>query len=133
MLNERGDIEAALFVAERLCQGNLSDKRVTGDRLPLEILDTVGTIYRSAGRFDETIALFQEATQRYAKEPQVRLHLGRAYAGRRQYAAAAEQLNLAVTLAEEKARAALDPAEEAKYQGFAAEARQVLKELPGKS
>jgi tetratricopeptide (TPR) repeat protein len=97
LLNERGDIEAALFVADRLCRGDLSDKRVTGDRLPLEILDTVGTIYRSAGRFDEAIVLFQEATQRYAKEPQVRLHLGRAHAGRRQYAAAAEQLTLAVT------------------------------------
>jgi tetratricopeptide (TPR) repeat protein len=111
----------------------LSNKPLSGDRLSLEVLDTLGTIYRSAGRFDQAALLFEEAVKRYAKEPQVLLHLGRAYAGRKQYAAASAQLNLAAALADEKALAASDAEQKAKYQACAAEARRALKELPGRS
>jgi len=133
LLQERGEIQEALEVAERLRRGPFSDKARSGDRLPLEFLDTLGTIYRSAGQFDRAAALFQDAAKRYAKEPQVCLHLGRAYAGLRQYPAASAQLNLAASLAEEKALAARDAAAKAKYQAMAAEARRALSELPRRS
>lgn len=129
VLYERGETKAALSVAERLRRGSFSDKPVSGDRLPLEILDTLGTIYRGTGQFDQAAGLFQEAAKRYTKEPLVLLHLGRAYAGLRQYAAATVQLNLAATLAEEKAKVTADAAEKAKYQAMAEEARKAMKDL----
>jgi tetratricopeptide (TPR) repeat protein len=133
LLHERGDIDEALLVADQLCRANFSNKPITGDRLPLEILDTVGTIYRSAGRFDVVVELFQQAARRYGKEPQVLLHLGRAYAGMRQYVLATAQLSLAATAAEERAQAAPDAAAKARWQALAAEAREALKELPGQT
>lgn len=129
LLQERGDFEGALAMAERLRWGHYGDKPLSGDRLPLEYLDTLGTVYRSKGQFRAAAELFDQASKRYAKEPLVFLHLGRDYAGLKQYPLARVQLNRAATLADERAKEVTDAAEKAKYQALAAEARNALKDL----
>ena len=58
----------AMTVAVQLRSTNFGNKPISGDRLPLEVLDTLGTIYRAAGQFDLVAKVYNEAASRYGKE-----------------------------------------------------------------
>ncbi len=120
---ERGEHEAALAIVQRLRQGRYSQTLVTGERLSLEFLDTLGIVYRDAGRHKEAIQLFQEALRRYAGEPEIYLHLGRAYAGLGKPRDAVETLSRAVRLAEERAESSAAMSVKTRWLDIAAEAR----------
>jgi lipopolysaccharide biosynthesis regulator YciM len=81
LLNERGESKAAAAIVDKLRTGMASGKPITGDRLPLEFLDTAGVVYRAVGRNEDAAKLFEEASQRYADEPQVYAHMARSQAG----------------------------------------------------
>lgn len=132
LAQERGEPEAALAVVEQMRQGKYSRKPVSGDRLPLDVLDTMGEVYRGAGRYRDAVELFSEASQRYPDEPRVFLHLGRSYAGLKEYRAALDSLTRASRLATEQADGITDPRRRAELQAVADEARRDQLKLQGK-
>src|SRR5262249_31310014 len=103
-------------------QGRYSRKSVSGDRLPLDLLDTFGLVYREARHHKEAVELFTEAARRYGDEPRIYLELGRSYSGARQDRVALGHLNRAARLATEKADGSRDPRRKAQLLGVAEEA-----------
>src|SRR5262249_51517357 len=99
---ECSEPDAALAILERLRQGRYSKVSITGDRLSLEFLEALGVVYHDAVRHKESVQLFQEALRRYAAEPEIHLHLGRAYAAVGKPREALDALQRAVRLAEER-------------------------------
>jgi predicted Zn-dependent protease len=100
LLSQERDSQAeALAVLRQVCQGRYSHRPLSGDRLPLDLLDTMGVVFRSARRNEDAVKLFREAARRYKDEPRVFLHLARAYAGLQQYQAASENFDRAARLA----------------------------------
>jgi tetratricopeptide (TPR) repeat protein len=128
---ERGESAAALAVIKQVNLGRHSRKPLPGDRLPLYLLDTMGIVYRHACQFEEAVTLFQGAARRYTDEPQIWLHLGRSYAGMRQYRLAIDSLTRATRLAVEQADGARDPLRKSQLQAVAEEARQDQQRLRG--
>lgn len=126
---ERKEPEKALAIMQQVRTGRYSKKLVSGDRLPLDLLDTFGAIYHSAKQYEEGIALFKEAVKRYADEPRVFLHLGRLYGGLQQRRLALDYLNKATRLATEKAERTTDPQRKAVLLALAAEAQADGKQL----
>ncbi len=126
---ERGEAEAAFAIAQRLRQGNLAEGVRSGDQLSLDLLDTLGTVYRATKHDRETVALFREASKRYAGEPLVFFHLGRAYAALSQSAEATENLKRAAELADARSAREPDPEEKARWLDLAKAARLAEKEL----
>lgn len=126
---ERGDTAAALAIVEGLRKGRFSGKPLTGDRLPLEFLDTAGEVYRGAGLPDKAVALFQEASRRYTDEPTIYMHLGRSCNAAGKLAEARDALARAARLAEARAGRTADANGRAKLEAFAANARGELAKL----
>jgi tetratricopeptide (TPR) repeat protein len=127
---ERGEKEAALAIVQQVRLGRYSRKPISGDRLPMEFLDTLGEVYHDANQNEEAVNTFKEAMNRYPNEPRVYLHLGRSYLGLRQFRLAAENLTKAQRLANEKAAATGDPTRKAKLLAVAAAARKEQQRLP---
>lgn len=115
---------AAFAIVQRLRQGRYSQTPVSGDRLSLELLDTLGVVYRTTGHHREAVTLFREASLRYPEEPTVHLHLGRALAALKRKPEAAEALDRATQLATERANRTRDVAEKAHWLEVADEAQQ---------
>ena len=126
---EREESEAAFAIAQRLRQGNLHEGLRSGDQLPRKLLDALGTVYHATKHDREAIPLFREASRRYAGEPLIFLHLGRAHAALGQGAEAAENLKLAAELAVAKANREADPEEKSRWLDLARAARLAEKEL----
>lgn len=116
LCQEKNNPTAALPIIEEVRKGRLSQKPVTGDRLLLELLDTLGVIYRAAGKNEEAITLFTEALQRYSREPRVLLHMGQSLMGinKAKDQQAYENFNLAIQYAEAKLKTTGDPDRRAK-------------------
>jgi uncharacterized protein HemY len=125
LLSQERDAQAeALAVLRQVCQGRYSQQPLSGDRLPLNLLNTMGTVFRSARRNEEAVKLFQEASQRYKEEPRVFLQLARSYVGLQQYQAAAENLNRAARLATAQMESTPDRLRKAELQSVLQEVRQ---------
>jgi tetratricopeptide (TPR) repeat protein len=131
LCQERGEAAAALAVVQQVRQGRYSRKPVSGDRLPLDFLDTLGLVYREARHYKEAVELFMEASRRYGDEPRIYLQLGRSYAGLKQYRAALDHLNHAVRLATDKADGSRDPRRKAQLLAVAEEAGKERQKLVG--
>jgi tetratricopeptide (TPR) repeat protein len=76
LVQEKVNPAAALEMIEEVRRGRYSRKPIGGERLPLAILDTLGVVYRAAGRNQEALELFKEAEKRYSLEPRIQYHLG---------------------------------------------------------
>jgi tetratricopeptide (TPR) repeat protein len=82
LARECGDPEEALRIAREVRLGRYSQKPLSGDRLPLEFLDTFGQVYRAVDKPElagEMRDLFETAKQRYPNDPRVYFYLGHAY------------------------------------------------------
>jgi cytochrome c-type biogenesis protein CcmH/NrfG len=100
-----------LTIAREVCTGRFSRKPIPGDRLPAEVLDTFGEISKSMNKPEvatEMRDLFQAAVKRYAADPRMYLHLGRAYAGLKDSGKARDMFATAAALS--KSRSTLAPA-----------------------
>ncbi len=136
LCREKDNPTAALNIIEEVRKGPVSQKPLGGERLDLEILDTMGVIYRAAGRSDDAVNLFKEALKRYEQEPRVLVHMGQSLhsAGRNNDQAAYQNFNLAIQTAEAKMKMTADPERKEKLQEVIAEARTEQKKiglLPG--
>jgi tetratricopeptide (TPR) repeat protein len=131
---ERNAPAEALAVLRQVCQGRYSHQPLSGDRLPLNLLDTMGVVYRSARRNEDAVKLFQEAARRYKEEPRVFLHLARSYAGLQQYREASESLHRAAHLATTQMESTPDRVRKAELLTVLQEVRQDQSKLrPGGS
>jgi tetratricopeptide (TPR) repeat protein len=129
LLNEEKDNPgAALNIIEEVRKGRFSQQPITGERMNLEVLDTLGTILRANGKNEEAEQLFQEATQRYGGEPRVLVHLGKSQLAAGKGQEAYKSLQVAITIAETKARSAA-PDRKAKLEEIAADAREVQRKI----
>lgn len=129
LLHERADAAAAVAIVDGLRKGRYSGAPLSGDRLPLEFLDTAGEVYRAAGAPERALALFKEAVRRYGDEPRVYVHLGLSCAAAGKAADAREALARAARLGDAKAAGAADPAHKAKFEALAAGARGELEKI----
>jgi hypothetical protein len=75
LVKEKNEPARALGIMEKVRAGRYSGKPVSGERLNLEILDTLGVVYRANKMNQESLNLFKEAMARYSREPRVLMHL----------------------------------------------------------
>lgn len=94
--------EEAIPLVEELRKGRYSHKLISGDRINLSILDTLGAVYLKGKQPEKAQALFLQAVERYRNEPRVYLYLGKAYLAQGDKPRALASLNKAVTLADEQ-------------------------------
>jgi hypothetical protein len=126
LARDEGEGDAAFAIAQRLRQGRYSQGLITGDRLPLDLLDTLGIVYRVSRHRREAVALFRDAAERYPREPMVLFRLGQAQAAIGLKGEATGNLTRAVQLAEEKLPKVRDPEEKARLQELRDQARRSL-------
>jgi hypothetical protein len=114
LVKELGDAEEALRIAREVRRGKASNKPISGDRLPLAFLDTLGLIYRNLNKpelFEEMRLLFDDARRTYPTDPRVYLYLGDAYAGLGQTRAADTNYAAAISLSGPRAKTRIPTAE----------------------
>jgi tetratricopeptide (TPR) repeat protein len=119
----------AMSIISVLRLGKFSRKPITGDRLRLEFLDTLGLIYTKAAgaaQYGEMRDLFEQARERYPNDPRLCLYLGRAYAGLGEEDRAQHLYEAALELAAKPDRALLSPKQ---CEEVIAEAKSAQKEL----
>jgi tetratricopeptide (TPR) repeat protein len=123
MLNERGEAKAAMDIADKLRLGRLSQKPIDGSRMHVELLDTLGVVYRANKQDEKVLDLFKDAMKRYEKEPRIYLHMGRAYADLKQKNEAYENLSKGIRLAQAKLEKTTDPERKTKLEEMIEEAQ----------
>ena len=80
------------------------------ERLPLELLDTIGVVYHAAGLNQQSLVLFKKAVkEHYAKEPRLLIYLGLAQAGLEHKTDAYSTFRDVMNLADAQAKATPDP------------------------
>jgi tetratricopeptide (TPR) repeat protein len=99
---------------------------LSGDRLSLPVLDTLGVVYCAAGQAAEAVQLFEEAAGRYRNEPVVYLHLARSYAALGESAKAQANGEAALSYARARATAVDSPRERARWEQQVVEIRAQL-------
>jgi predicted Zn-dependent protease len=110
LVKEKNEPDQALGLIEEVRKGKYSRQPISPERLPVEILDTLGVVYRAKGMNQESLNLFREAVQKhYAREPRVLLYLGLAQAALRYNTEAYATLRAVINLADQRARASADP------------------------
>jgi Tfp pilus assembly protein PilF len=112
LASEMNQPEKALTIAREVRMGQHSKKPLSGDRLPLELLDTFGAIHRNLEKPElnaEMRDLFQAAVTRYKSDPRMYLHLGRAYAGLKDKTKANDMFATAISMS--KSRSTLPTAQ----------------------
>src|SRR5208283_972538 len=73
--------DAACDVVKELLTAPPAQKPITGDRLDLATLDSIGVVYGASPKHARTaINLFEQAARRYTDDPHVFFYLGRSYA-----------------------------------------------------
>jgi tetratricopeptide (TPR) repeat protein len=122
----------ALGIVEQIRKTRYSDRAISGDRLDLEILATLGEVYLITDP-RAAITLLKEALARYKNEPMVYSYLGQAYDKLKKpdKKQAEENMNLAILAAVAKAKTAKNQELKDKWNAKAEEARGILKEIKG--
>jgi tetratricopeptide (TPR) repeat protein len=127
MLNkEKHDSKGALPIIEKVRKGRFSQKPISGDRLPLEMLDTLGVIYLDGKENEAALNLYREASVRYSTEPRVFVNLGRAYLALGQKKEAYENLAKGIQFANAKLERAQDEDQKNKLKELLSEAQKDL-------
>jgi tetratricopeptide (TPR) repeat protein len=118
LTKERNEPKAARAIIAELRKGRFSDKNVSGARLPLEFLDTLGVVYRATKDSEDAssaLEVFKDAAEsRYADNPRVLIHLGQSYASVGKNKEASETLTAGIKLAQRRLKETEDPERKAK-------------------
>jgi Tfp pilus assembly protein PilF len=105
LATELNDADKALTIAREVRTHQLSKRLRSGDELPVELLDTFGAITKNLTKpeaYSEMTDLFEKALKRYASDPRMYLHLGRAYAGQKNKTKANESFANAISVSKTK-------------------------------
>jgi len=97
--------EKALEWLRTISKGRFSGRMLPGDRLDVEVLDTLGIVYLKLNRpehYEEMSQIFEAARKRYPRDPRMYLYQGHAYAGLADNAKAAQMFQSAIALASDK-------------------------------
>jgi hypothetical protein len=129
---ERKEADAAYQAAQDARKGRYSQKMLGGDRLSVDELESLSEIYRASKHAGEATNLLRDAVKRYPQEPKVYLQLGLAYRDQRMLRDAVLTLNQAQLSAQQKADAAKDAEQKARWQVLADEARTEREKLESK-
>jgi predicted Zn-dependent protease len=129
LVKEKGETARALALVEELRKGKYSQKPFGAERLPLEILDTVGVVYRSNGQDQIALNLFKEAMQRYARDPRIVLQLAQSQKALGMKRDAFTTFKTAIDLADERARNTPNPDRKADLARLIDEARTEQKQM----
>jgi predicted Zn-dependent protease len=106
--------DEAYQIIQSFCLGRHSQKKMAGDRLRPEFLDTLGVIYQKLGKpelYPEMRDLFEAARKRYPSDPRVYLYLGNAYASLQERNKAQEMFLTATALSGPTAKNSLSVTE----------------------
>ncbi|HQR05740.1 MAG TPA: hypothetical protein PLN21_02905 [Gemmatales bacterium] len=82
LATELNDPTEAYRIMQEVRAAKFYTRPMTGDMLPIEMLDTLGIVYSKLAQTDlvqERIQTFEAARRRYAEEPRVALYLAQAY------------------------------------------------------
>lgn len=82
LASELNDPTEAYRIMQEVRAAKFYTRPMTGDMLPIEMLDTLGVVYSKLAQADlvqERIQTFEAARRRYADEPRVALYLAQAY------------------------------------------------------
>lgn len=82
LASELKDPEEAYRIVQELRAAKFYTRPMTGDMLPLEMLDTLGLVYSRLPQTEflqERIQVFEAARRRYSDEPRVALYLAQGY------------------------------------------------------
>ena len=111
MVKEKNQPARARALVDQVSKGKFSRQPIEPERLPLELLDTIGVVYRANNLKEESIQMFKQATaSRYAREPRLLFYLGVAQmAPPASPAEAAATLQKTINLAEERRKQTIDP------------------------
>jgi hypothetical protein len=120
---ERKEGDAAYQTAQDARKGRYSQKMLGGDRLSVNEVESLSEVYRATKHAGEAVMLLREAVKRYPQEPEVYHQLGLAYRDQRMVRDAVLMLNQAQLSAQQKADAAKDADQKARWQAVADEAR----------
>jgi tetratricopeptide (TPR) repeat protein len=115
---ELNDPAEADRIGQELRRGRFMTRPMPGDRLPADLLDTLGVVYEKlgqSGRENERVELFEAARRRYPQDARIFVHLGNSYLDAKDGRRAAQVFATARTLLEKSA-------------GLAAERRNSLRE-----
>jgi tetratricopeptide (TPR) repeat protein len=102
LAHELNDPEEAWRITKEVRTGRHSSRPLPGDRLPAELLDTIGQVFAALNKPElagEVRDLFEAAKQRYPNDPRMFLHLGHAYVALRQPRKAEQCFAAAIALA----------------------------------
>jgi predicted Zn-dependent protease len=114
LAHEENNPEGALRYLQEIRSSRHGSQLRGADRLPVEVLDTLGLVYKNLGKPEqqaEMRELFETARVRYPNDPRMYLHLGNAYAGLKDPSKARTMFATAITLANQKTRSPLSPEE----------------------
>jgi tetratricopeptide (TPR) repeat protein len=94
--------EKALELLRTISKGRYSGKTLPGDRLHVEVLDTLGVVYLKLNRkelYPEMVQVFEAARKRYPRDPRMYLYQGHGFAGLADHKKAMQSFDSAIALA----------------------------------
>jgi hypothetical protein len=110
LVKEKGEASRAVALVDEVRKGKYSRKPIAPERLQVEFLDTLGTVYHAAGLNQESLELFKQAVdRRYDKDPRILMYLALAQAGMQRKSEAFATLNKVINLADVQKNATPDP------------------------
>jgi predicted Zn-dependent protease len=130
LVKEKNESSRAVALVDEVRKGKYSRKPITPERLPVEFLDTLGTVYHAGGLNQESLELFKQAVDsRYVKEPRVIYYLGMAQEGLQRKTEAHATFDKVINLADAQAKATPDPARKEKLEKLIADAKKEQKNI----
>jgi predicted Zn-dependent protease len=129
LVKEKREAPRALALVEEVRKGKYSQKPVSAERLPIEFLDTVGVVMRFNGQNQDSLNLFKEAQQRYARDPRVTIHLAQSQKALGMRLDAFNTFKQAIDQADERMKSTPNPDRKQDWQKVIDEAKGGQKEL----
>ncbi len=130
LVKEKNQSARAVGLIDEVRKGKYSRRPVSPERLSVELLDTIGTVYHAGGLNQESYDLFKQAVDsRYSKDPRVLMYLGMAQEGLQRKSEAHKTFSDVYNLADTQAKATPDPERKERLEKLAAEAKAEQKNM----
>jgi tetratricopeptide (TPR) repeat protein len=130
LVKEKNESSRAVALVDEVRKGKFSRKTVSPERLPVEFLDTLGTVYHAGGLNQESLDLFKQAIDsHYVREPRLIMYLGLAQEGLQRKAEAFATFDKVINLADAQAKATPDPLRKERLEKLVADAKKEQKNI----
>jgi hypothetical protein len=130
LVKEKNESSRAVALVDEVRKGKYSRKAITPERLPVEFLDTLGTVYHAGGLNQESLELFKQAVDaHYLNEPRVIFYLGLAQEGLQRRAEAYATFDKVINLADAQGKVTPDPQRKEKLAKLVEDAKKERKNI----